>query len=150
MVSLLRRITLYRLRRSLLKHALPIPGCEFYHDWWLTVVAACHGGVRYLPDCLVKYRRHDANVTGAYARPGLFDRLSASLRGVNRGADRIFHEMLRQRAATYFLLRHWLALGESDIRYLNDIGRYADSLLNPKFGLTPFSLLSGAAISCFP
>jgi glycosyltransferase involved in cell wall biosynthesis len=41
-----------------------IPDEAPYADWWLTLVAAQHKKVDYLPDELVLYRWHGANITG--------------------------------------------------------------------------------------
>jgi len=41
-----------------------IPDEAPYADWWLTLVAAQHKQVDYLPDELVLYRWHGANITG--------------------------------------------------------------------------------------
>lgn len=38
------------------------------HDGWLAYHATLHGGVLYLPEVLVKYRQHDANVFGVVGR----------------------------------------------------------------------------------
>lgn len=50
-------------RRSLLAQVLPIPDGFDYHDWWLAVVAAANGGVRFCPEKLVLYRLHAGNLT---------------------------------------------------------------------------------------
>ncbi|MDR3715644.1 MAG: glycosyltransferase [Puia sp.] len=51
------------ITRSLFERARPfldiIP-----HDWWLSYTATLHGGIRYLPEALVLYRQHAANVYG--------------------------------------------------------------------------------------
>ena len=62
------------LRRTLLEHALPIPG-EWVHDEWLAAVAASVGRVRLLPEPLIDYRQHGGNEIGA-RRPGLVDKLA--------------------------------------------------------------------------
>lgn len=49
-------------RRSLLKHALPMPP-GFFHDWWLATVAAATAGIRFCDRSLVLYRQHGGNVT---------------------------------------------------------------------------------------
>lgn len=51
------------ITRSLFDKASPfIP--EMPHDGWLAFHAAIYGGVAYLPEVLVKYRQHAANVFG--------------------------------------------------------------------------------------
>jgi glycosyltransferase involved in cell wall biosynthesis len=49
-------------RRSLLKHALPMPP-GFFHDWWLATVAAATAGICFCDRSLVLYRQHGGNVT---------------------------------------------------------------------------------------
>lgn len=46
------------VRRSLLDVARPFPEGA-YHDWWLALCAAGRAGVRYVPEPLVRFRRHD-------------------------------------------------------------------------------------------
>lgn len=45
------------VRRSLFEAARPFPE-GVYHDWWLALCAAGRGGVRYVPEPLVRFRRH--------------------------------------------------------------------------------------------
>jgi len=49
-------------KRELLKHALPFAN-NSYHDWWLTYVAVNIGTIDFIPQCLVKYRRHERSST---------------------------------------------------------------------------------------
>jgi glycosyltransferase involved in cell wall biosynthesis len=49
-------------RRELLQAALPIPS-KLAHDWWLGMVAELCGDVLFLPEPLVRYRRHGANIS---------------------------------------------------------------------------------------
>jgi glycosyltransferase involved in cell wall biosynthesis len=55
-------------RRELLAHALPIPDGVHY-DWWLAFVASNHGGLRYVDEPLVQFRRH-ADTATPFARWG--------------------------------------------------------------------------------
>jgi hypothetical protein len=50
------------LTRALFEHARPFP-TDAYHDWWLALCAAGSGGVVYLDEPLVAFRRH----TGAHS-----------------------------------------------------------------------------------
>lgn len=45
------------LRRELLDIARPFP-VHAFHDWWLALCAAARGGIVYLPEPLVRFRRH--------------------------------------------------------------------------------------------
>lgn len=47
------------LRRSLFDASRPFPE-GVYHDWWLAMSAAMRGGIVYLDEPLVRFRRHDA------------------------------------------------------------------------------------------
>ena len=47
------------VRRSLFDASRPFPTGVF-HDWWLAMSAAMRGGIAYLDEPLVQFRRHDA------------------------------------------------------------------------------------------
>ena len=51
------------LRQRVLKHALPFPTHLPVHDWWLGLVADIFGGVTFINQPLMMYRRHGANVS---------------------------------------------------------------------------------------
>lgn len=51
---------------ALLERALPIPHEAVMHDWWLALVAATTGRIRFDPRILVDYRQHGANTVGAF------------------------------------------------------------------------------------
>jgi glycosyltransferase involved in cell wall biosynthesis len=55
-------------RRELVRHALPIPPHQPFHDGWLALVASTLGGVKYLDEHLQTYRQHPASHT--YIPPG--------------------------------------------------------------------------------
>jgi glycosyltransferase involved in cell wall biosynthesis len=50
-------------RRELVRHALPIPPHQPYHDAWLALVASKLGGIKYLDEQLQTYRQHSASLT---------------------------------------------------------------------------------------
>ena len=52
------------IRRTLFEKARPFRK-EVPHDGWLAYHATLYGGVRYLPEVLVKYRQHGGNIFGA-------------------------------------------------------------------------------------
>lgn len=128
------------IRRDLLEKALPIPDCESYHDWWLAVVASRYAGVRFLPEQLVKYRQHDANDTGATVKTPLVTRLAAHLRGDTGESKLRYYRLLRDRALCYRILQTRLALGAGELAFLDDIRRYAESLLDRRFHIASFVL----------
>jgi glycosyltransferase involved in cell wall biosynthesis len=55
-------------RRDLVRHALPIPSHQPFHDGWLALVASKLGGIRFLDERLQVYRRHPASLTYVGAR----------------------------------------------------------------------------------
>jgi rhamnosyltransferase len=61
------------VNRPLLRLALPLPDVVM-HDWWLAQCAAGAGTIVSLPDTLVLYRQHAANVVGASGFYGLVGR----------------------------------------------------------------------------
>lgn len=50
------------LRRELFDAARPFPA-EAFHDWWLALCAAASGGIVYVPEPLVRFRRHADTVS---------------------------------------------------------------------------------------
>ena len=55
------------ITRSLFEKARPFRK-EMPHDGWLAYHATLYGGVKYLPEVLVKYRQHAGNVFGVVGR----------------------------------------------------------------------------------
>lgn len=53
------------INRALLNIALPVPREAVMHDWWLALVAASAGRIRFLEQPTVLYRQHQQNVAGA-------------------------------------------------------------------------------------
>lgn len=55
------------LRSSLLQQALPIfTPAHYWHDYWLSLLAASRGSLLALPDVLVHFREHSQQHTGTY------------------------------------------------------------------------------------
>lgn len=50
-------------KKTLLAKALPIPEIVKFHDYWLALIAASSNGVKYLKECILKYRQHGNNIT---------------------------------------------------------------------------------------
>lgn len=50
-------------RRELLAVILPIPQEMYMHDYWIGTAAEMAGGVAFIKEPLIRYRRHGANVT---------------------------------------------------------------------------------------
>jgi glycosyltransferase involved in cell wall biosynthesis len=49
--------------KELYAMSFPFPD-DFYHDWWLAIVAANCNGIAYTSKPLIRYRQHDSNVIG--------------------------------------------------------------------------------------
>lgn len=71
------------LNRALLQAALPIPSEAMMHDWWLALIAATVGVIRYDPEPTVRYRQHPGNQVGA--------------KGLMRGFASVWRSLLRSR-----------------------------------------------------
>lgn len=52
-------------RRGILAYVLPFPQGVPMHDWWIGLMVALKGRVRFVEEVLVQYRRHGANATYA-------------------------------------------------------------------------------------
>lgn len=78
------------LNRALMDLALPFPADAAMHDWWLAQCAAAAGRIRFLPEPLVLYRQHGANVVGARGTTALLLRALRSPRRWWRNSVRIF------------------------------------------------------------
>ncbi|MES1195738.1 MAG: glycosyltransferase family 2 protein [Steroidobacter sp.] len=52
-------------RREVLNEVMPFPD-EYLYDWWLAMVAAASGGIRFVDHPLVKHRWHSNNATGIF------------------------------------------------------------------------------------
>jgi hypothetical protein len=86
------------INRALLEMALPIPDGAIMHDWWLALFAAYFGQLIAVPERLVKYRQHDANVIGAKSFWHGLNPLNNWLRGWKAG-DREFLATVTQARA---------------------------------------------------
>jgi glycosyltransferase involved in cell wall biosynthesis len=51
-------------RRELLNFALPFPFPHLNHDGWMAYIAMLNGTIRFVPEVLVLYRQHGANLVG--------------------------------------------------------------------------------------
>ena len=74
------------LRRLVTAYADPTK--LYMHDWFIALTAAAFGQILFLPDPLVDYRQHGANVMGA-SRTGLFRRGLSALKAPNQARQRI-------------------------------------------------------------
>ncbi|MFH1532770.1 MAG: glycosyltransferase family 2 protein [Pseudomonadota bacterium] len=97
--------------RSLLDRALPFPEGIFYHDWWLALVAARRGPIRYVDRALHRYRLHGGNDTGAMDRSSLLRRTLSYLRRPSEDRVRDLRSRLRQ----VEVVAEHLALGDPQV-----------------------------------
>lgn len=69
-------------RRGVLNYVLPFPRAVPMHDWWIGLMANLKGRVKFVPQALVLYRRHEANVTytAEGSQASRFDQLKWRLR----------------------------------------------------------------------
>jgi glycosyltransferase involved in cell wall biosynthesis len=51
------------VNKDLLNYVLPFPDGLAFHDWWMAIVAAKFDKITYISEALVKYRRHDLQIT---------------------------------------------------------------------------------------
>jgi glycosyltransferase involved in cell wall biosynthesis len=51
------------LNRRGVNDLLPFPSSTYAHDHWIIIWAAVNGHVSFLDEALIKYRRHDANIS---------------------------------------------------------------------------------------
>ena len=113
-------------RRELVRHALPIPPHQPFHDGWLALVASTLDGIRYLDQNLQTYRQHQGSFTfrRPFPRRGVRRALSAALDGSFRDDWRChceFHTARLQDAAA--LPR----LGDGDHAFLAELLTYYGS-----------------------
>jgi glycosyltransferase involved in cell wall biosynthesis len=113
-------------RRELIRHALPIPPHQPFHDGWLALVASTLGGITYLDENLQTYRQHAESVTyvGPFPRRGARRALAAVFDGSFRDEWRRhceFHTARLQDAAA--LPR----LGDGDLAFLHELLIYYGS-----------------------
>lgn len=87
------------LNAPLRRAVLPIPADAIMHDWWVALVAAASGEIRWTAAPTVRYRQHGANDTGAkrWGASHWLDRADALFQpGAYRGKNRAYQ---RQAAA---------------------------------------------------
>jgi len=109
------------MNRALLRRALPIPDGVLMHDWWLGLVAAAFGVIRFVPQATMFYRQHGNNDTGA-KKFGMTYVLQAFLR-IRSSAE--FWRLLRrnQFQAELFVARFH---GEMTPEEVEDLQRFAN------------------------
>lgn len=56
------------LNRALYRLVIPIPNNAVMHDWWIALVAAARGCIRFIDRPTLSYRQHNNNTVGAQRR----------------------------------------------------------------------------------
>ena len=56
-------------RKSLNRETMPFPKGIEMHDWWIALNAECGSRAVQIPDKLIKYRRHESNVSNMHHHP---------------------------------------------------------------------------------
>ncbi|MEC3878249.1 glycosyltransferase family 2 protein [Parapedobacter sp. 10938] len=79
-------------------YILPIPAGVF-HDWWIAYQSATFGSIVYLPEPLVKYRRHAENVTFTGEK---FGRKAQRVLKLSQKRERAINEAIRLKACADF------------------------------------------------
>lgn len=137
-------------RQSLLAMALPIPSYELYHDWWLAVSASRMSGIRRLDECLILYRQHEANDTGAHRNKSLWHRIIDRLSPQATNAKQCYYHLLQNRANGYLSGTPSLNLTREEIVFLEEIGRYAENRIYRRNRLETVRLMLRHRNSLFP
>lgn len=83
------------LNRRLREQALPVPKEAMMHDWWIALVAAALGKLRYLPEVTVHYRQHGGNASGSALLSGLRGGLQKFF-GQHEKMEGLMHDRLQQ------------------------------------------------------
>lgn len=84
--------------KKMCEYILPIPA-DVFHDWWIAYQAASFGSIMYLPEPLVKYRRHTGNVTFTGKR---LDRKAHRALSLSQKRKRVINETIRLKACADF------------------------------------------------
>lgn len=63
------------IRKDFFSKALPIPDNALSHDAWFASLATFYGGIKYIDETVLHYRRHDNNVSGISKKKTLLSRL---------------------------------------------------------------------------
>ncbi len=110
--------------RELLRAAPPMPD-RVTHDDWFTILAAKHGGIKYLDEPLVRYRQHGANVTGSVTRFSLSREFAGTLRNLgNRRANQERRQTYRSMVEKLDSLRGSPAFDDGEKQFIAEVLRF--------------------------
>ena len=118
------------INRKLAEQVNPLPAGVIMHDWWIALLAACAGRLLWIPEPLVKYRQHSANVLGAQSVEHV-----SLLRRLIKNRSRTPHRYYRQAQ----MLLERLTSSTLDNTELNVVRAFVDSE-----SATPFRRVSVA------
>jgi glycosyltransferase involved in cell wall biosynthesis len=124
-------------KRELLDIALPIPEEEHSHDWWLALVACKSGGLIYIDEPLILYRKHSGNKIGFSKAQPLFSKLFGFLTGnpESRKREKEYLELQEKRIK---VLREHVLFNEEEKRFLTIAYEYFYDRLHTKVHLKAF------------
>ncbi len=101
------------------------------HDWWLCYAATLHGGIKYLPEVMVSYRQHSANIFGVAGskrrRHNKINKTDKKQQELERTRTRIktFYELCPARLENEKRVLKRLMESYSDFSFLNNLRRMA-------------------------
>jgi len=120
-------------RSELLEKALPIPYGICHHDWWLPVVAAKNGGIKFLNRKLMLYRQHDNSTIGYLKDQNLFTKLLGFFLLEEREKRKEFRTTLRKNFKA--TLNSNIKLEDDERTLLTESIYYFDSFLSNKLNV---------------
>ena len=126
-------------KKELLEKALPIPDNIGHHDWWLPIVAAKNGGIKYLDQKLMFYRQHKNNVSGDVKDHNIFYKLLRFFMKEYR--ERRKHFRSRIKTSMEAALGSGLPLESYERIILSDAIYYFDCFLTNKFDLKVLKIM---------
>ncbi len=86
------------IKKSLITKIIPIPQCVSIHDAWFASVACLDGGLEYIDQTIIRYRRHEKEVTFSSRRHSAIRKLIGSTLVNHAVADRLgYIDNLRER-----------------------------------------------------
>jgi len=104
--------------KELLDIATPITNDVIMHDWWLALVAAYTGRIRFLDETLVHYRQHSQNVIGAKSFWHGLNPFNNWFIGWRKG-DLEFMRTMEQAAALYSHLHQQNSIPKQKLEEIN-------------------------------
>jgi len=107
------------INRSLVELSTPIPDKVMMHDWWLALIASIMGKILFIPESLVQYRQHHANVIGAKGTLRHNIEKLVKAKGV-KNANKTMVRLLMQAIE----LRKWMGSHMNSRESIDDIDAY--------------------------